>query len=245
MGGRWQPPLPPGSMPPLLPNAGPQQALHGQGQQPPPGPRQPLPLGPPPPVYGAQQGPVPGPPLQPQGGQPAVPPGLAQAPPGQPLPQKPVLTPVLQQLLAALGVPAPAVSPAAPAAQVAVAARRIGGETRGSRERLDSTEAMRSIHDKMDGKATRPIYKGTSEAKLSIHNNPVLFQDKVARVLRNADTADGPTVSGLSHLRPELDRMTPLRRKLLEELIGEDLCTHIELTSSGIVEVPTIDGLFA
>ena len=39
--------------------------------------------------------------------------------------------------------------------------------------------------------------------------------------------------------------MTPLRRELLQELIGEDLGTHIELTSSGIVEVPTLDGSFA
>ena len=158
---------------------------------------------------------------------------------------------MLQPLLAALGVPAPAVAPAAPAAKVAVAARRVGGETRGSRERLESNEAMRRIHDKMDGKATGPIYKGISEAKVSIHNNPVLFQDKVASVLSNANggvwalTPDRRTVSGPSLLRPELDSMTALRRELPQELIGEDLCTYIELTSSGIVEVPTIDGSFA
>ena len=110
---------------------------------------------------------------------------------------------------------------------------------------------MRRIHDKMDGKTTGAIYKGTSTAKLSIHNNPVLFQDKVSRVLSNTDggvwalTPDRPAASGRSYLRPELDSMTPLRRELLQELIGEDLGTHIELTSSGIVEVPTLDGSFA
>ena len=255
MGGQWQPPLPPGPIPPpLLPKAGPQQALPGQGQQPPHGAGQALPLGPPPPPppgYGAQQGPVPGPPPQPLGGQPAVPLGLAQAAPGQQVPLNPVLNPALQQLLAALGVPAPAVAPAAPAAQVAAAAPRGAGGTHGSRERLDPSKAMRRIHDKMDGKATGAIYKGTSTAKLSIHNNPVLFQDKVSRVLSNADggvwalTPDRPAASGLSYLRPEVDNMTPLRRELLQELIGEDLGTHIELTSSGIVEVPTLDGSFA
>ena len=114
---------------------------------------------------------------------------------------------------------------------------------------------MRRIHDKMEGKATGAIYKGTSTAKLSIYNNPVLFQDKVSRVLSNADggvwalTPGCPAASGLSYLRPEdrpeVDNVTPLRRELLQELIGEDLGTHIELTSSGIVEVPTLDGSFA
>ena len=52
---------------------------------------------------------------------------------------------------------------------------------------LYPSKAMRRIHDKMDGKATGAIYKGMSTAKLSIYNNPVLFQDKVSRVLSNAD----------------------------------------------------------
>ena len=91
---------------------------------------------------------------------------------------------------------------------------------------MDPSKAMRRIHDKMDGKATGAIYKGTSTAKLSIYNNPVLFQDKVSRVLSNADggvwalTPDRPAASSLSYLRPEdrpeVDNVTPLRRELLQ-----------------------------
>ena len=70
-------------------------------------------------------------------------------------------------------------------------------------------------------------------------------------MLGNADggvwtlTSDRPAASGLSYPRPEVDNMTLLRRELLQELIGEDLGTHIEVTSSGIVDVPTLDGPFA
>ena len=243
-GEQWQPPLPPGPVPPALQpdlNVGPQQAAQQGGHV---GPGQPpRPLGPALPAYGAQQGPVPGPPpLPPVGGQPAV-----QVAPGQQI----LLPHALQQLLAALGVPAPAVESVAPVVPAAAIAPGRAGEARGLRGPQDITKAIRRIHDKMDGKATGPIYKGTSSAALSIHNNPVLFQDKVSKVLSTTDggswalTPDRATPSGLSHRRPELDSMTPLRRELLQEFIGDHLGTHDELTSTEIVEVPAIDGSFA
>ena len=84
-----------------------------------------------------------------------------------------------------------------------------------------------------------------------MHNNPVLFQDKVSKVLSTTDggiwalTPDDPAISGLSHLRPVLDRRTPLRREWLQEFIGDHLGTHDELTSTEVVEGPAIDGSFA
>lgn len=74
-----------------------------------------------------------------------------------------------------------------------------------------------------------------------MHNNPVLFQDKVSKVLSTTDggiwalTPDDPAISGLSHLRPVLDRRTPLRREWLQEFIGDHLGTHDELTSTEVV----------
>ena len=74
-----------------------------------------------------------------------------------------------------------------------------------------------------------------------MHNNPVLFQDKVAEVLSPTDggtwalTPDRPAVSGFFHLRSMLDRMAPLRRELLQEFIVDHLGTHDELTSTEVV----------
>ena len=63
---------------------------------------------------------------------------------------------------------------------------------------------------------TGAIYTGPSLAKLSIGNNAFLFQDKMVKVLSTTDggvwalTPHRSNLTGLSHHRPSLDRMTPL-----------------------------------
>ena len=92
---------------------------------------------------------------------------------------------------------------------------------------------------------------GPSLAKLSIHNNAVPFQDEMVKVISTtvggvwALTPDRPNLTGLSHHRPSLDRMTPLRRELLQEIIGDHLGTYDEMLSNEMVEVPAIDGSFS
>ncbi|CAN0533755.1 unnamed protein product, partial [Laminaria digitata] len=212
------------------------------------------------PLYGAQKDPVPG---QPLAGQPAVPQVQAQAARGPwPLPagQPPLLQagqplpPALQQLLAALGLPAPAVAPAvapaappsAPVAQVAPAAPGGGVEVRRVQ---DPTKSIRRIHTKVDNKVAGPIYKGTSPGELSVSNNPVLFQDKLSKMLSTSDggiwTLTVDRLVGSSYLRPAFDRMSPLRRELLQEFVGDTLATYDELMSTELVEVPSIDGSFS
>ena len=50
-----------------------------------------------------------------------------------------------------------------------------------------------------------------------MHNNSVLFQDKLSKMLSTTDggawTLTPDRLMGLSHFRPALDRMTPLRRE--------------------------------
>lgn len=163
--GQWQPPLPPGPLPPLPPhgaNVGPQQQAPYLGQ---------LPV--PPPPLGGQ-------PAAPQGQAQAVPPGLWPPQAGQPLP------PALQQLLAVLGVPAAAVAaiPVAQApsgAQAAPAALGVGGEVRGLRGMQHPNKAIRRIHDKIDGKATGPIYKRTSQGNCPCITTQSSFRKRLPR----------------------------------------------------------------
>ena len=98
-----------------------------------------------------------------------------------------LLRPVLQQLLA-LGVAAPAQS--APVTQVASLAPGGGEEARGLKGMLDPTEAIVRIHSKVDGTASGPIYKGTSPEELCVHNNPVLDQKKLPKILSTTDGGD-------------------------------------------------------
>ena len=79
-----------------------------------------------------------------------------------------------------LGIPAPVASAAA-GAQVAAAARGEAGESRSVREMQDSHNALRRIHDKIDGKTSGPIYKGTSSGELSVRNNPFLIRTRSPR----------------------------------------------------------------
>lgn len=96
-----------------------------------------------------------------------------------------------------------------------------------------------------------PIYQGTLLAALSIHNSPVLFQDKVSKVLSATDggiralTPDRSVALALSHLHRELDRIAQLRSELPQEYMGNHLGTHDELTATKIVELPEIDGSLA
>lgn len=77
----------------------------------------------------------------------------ARAKSGQQLP----ILPVLQQLSAALGVPALAVASAAPVTQAAVTAPRGGGEALSLRGAQGTTMEISCINEKMDGKAIGPI----------------------------------------------------------------------------------------
>lgn len=87
--------------------------------------------------------------------------------------------------------------------------------------------------------------------ELSVHNSAVLFQDKIAKVFSTTDGGiwaliqDRPSISGLSHFLPELDRLTPLQWELLQELTRDNVGTHDGLTSTETVEVPAIDGSLA
>ena len=115
----------------------------------------------------------------------------------------------------------------------------------------DPSIALRRIHDTIDGKASGPIYKGASSGELSVRNNQAFFPDKVVKVLGIADrgiwtlTPDRRhIIAGLPHLHPELVIMSSLQRELFQEIIGDQLGTHDELTPTELVEVPAIDGSF-
>ena len=177
-----------------------------------------LPQGPPPPVYGRQRGPIP-----------------------EPLLRKIlVAVGVLAQVL---GIPAQEAS-AASGAQVAAAARREAGEGRSVRGMKDPTKALTRIHDNIDSKVSGPIYKWTSAGNCPCTTTQSFFCTRSPRYLVAADggiwvlTPDRSSNAGLSHLRPELDRMSSLRRDLLQEIIGDHLGTHDGLTSTELVEVP-------
>ena len=135
-------------------------------------------------------------------------------------------------------------------AQATPAAPMGTAEMRGLRWVEDPNKAIMRLRGKINSKTTGAIYTGPSPAKLSIHNNAVLFQDKLVKALNTTDggvwapTPDHPSLTGLSHHRPSLDRMTPLRSELLQ-IIGDHLGTHDEILSNAMVEVPAIDGSFS
>ena len=96
----------------------------------------------------------------------------------------------------------------------------------------DPNKAIWRIRGMIHSEVTGPTYTGASQETLSISNNAVLFQGKLAKVLSMTDggvwalTLDRPSSSGLSHHRPSLDHMTPLRRELLQDVLGDHLGTY-------------------
>ena len=174
---------------------------------------------------------------------------VAQAPPAAGVAAGVQVAPMGAPVGAPGGAP---MAPVVPAAQAAPAAPWGAGDGRGGRGVPDANKAIRRIRGKIDAKSTTgAIYTGVSQEELSIHTSAVLFQDKVSKVLSTTDggawalTADSFDAAGSVHYRPPLDKMTPLRRELLQDMIGDHLATYDEMSSGDPVEVPGIDGSFS
>ena len=111
--------------------------------------------------------------------------------------------------------------------------------------RVDAPKTIDQLRQLITERIRCPVFAGSKTGELSISNSAVMLQDKIARTLNTHELGelrlprDEQDAWGF-HIRP--DAHTFRRRELLIGLIGDNLLTHYQPTSSEPVTVATLTG---
>ena len=116
---------------------------------------------------------------------------------------------------------------------------------RHGRMRVEAPKTIDQLRQLITGGIRCPVFTESKTGELSICNSAVMLQDKIARALNTHELAelrlprDEQDARGF-YIRPDVH--TFRRRQLLIGLIGDNLLTHYQLTSSEPVTVVTLTG---
>ena len=116
------------------------------------------------------------------------------------------------------------------------------------RVRVEAPKTIDQLRQLITGGMKCPVFSGSKPGELSICNSAVMLQDKIASTLSTHELGelrlprDKQDARGF-HIRP--DAYIFRRRELLIGLVGDNLLTHYQLTSSEPVKIVTLLGATA